>query len=160
MLRYYVAQTHPSYETTAHNSLSNFEPFLPTVVEEGRIGDHRYTATKPLFPQYLFVRFDITRKSRWNAILNARGVKRLLGMGDKPTPVADQIIADIRTGLRAPVAKPTPVEDGGYGRLLTGPFKDWCGICKLTPEGRVRILLSLFGREGTVEVAQSHVTAA
>jgi len=77
------------------------EHYLPLVRKERRWKDRRQMVDFPLFPGYLFVRFDPAEEESWRTkahILQPKGVVRILSTpGGDPLPVPDQEVFNIRT---------------------------------------------------------------
>ena len=161
-VRWYVVRSHPRQETAAALQLrqQGFEPYVPMVARQLRIG----TLIAPLFPQYLFVAFD-KRRQRWQAINSTFGVQRLFASGpEHPTPLRDGVVEAIKAGeeKRLVVRDLVPVfiEAGAAVRITDGPLVDRRGVCRWDAGTRVRVLLSMFGRETEVTLPRQQVAPA
>jgi hypothetical protein len=93
---WYVIQTKPKKEEEAKSYLSTkgveiFNPLLETfLLRNGRMNKE----LKPLFPNYIFGKFDLDQNYplvRW-----AKGVKRVLGFGEYPTPISEEAVEIIK----------------------------------------------------------------
>jgi transcriptional antiterminator RfaH len=129
------------------------------VARQLRIG----TLIAPLFPRYLFVAFDKHRQ-RWRAIHSTRGVQRLFSSGpETPMPVPHGLVEAIRAGeaerLVVQDMVPAFIAAGAAVRVTDGPLVNHRGVCRWDAGTRVRILLSLFGRETEVTLPRQQVTA-
>lgn len=160
--RWFCVQSHPQAERWADENLrrQGYETFLP--VHDVRVRD-RVTRTmthiveRPYLPGYLFVRFDRDRDS-WGPICHTRGVKRLfMSTGYRPVPVPESYIADLileapdRRILRADAGKGENLT-GEHLRISEGAFAEYEGLCAAGEKERVRMLITLLGREVAVDV--------
>lgn len=98
MLRWYVVQTKPGKETLAayRLRLQNFEVFYPTFIKKTLGRGKALSLVLPLFPSYMFVKFDITVNPHWKSINGTRGVQGLVGCTeDFCSPVKKGCIEEI-----------------------------------------------------------------
>ena len=159
MLAWYVIQTKPKREEEVNFYLSTkgleiFSPLMETfILKHG--GTNR--ELKPLFPSYIFGRFDVEEKYplvRW-----ARGVKRILGFGGYPVPVADEVVKLIKdkTDENGVVKRACNFQPNDVIRVTSGPLKDLLGVFErwVSDGERVRVLLSLIGYQPAVELHYS-----
>src|SRR5204863_7224748 len=116
---------------------------------------------RPLFPRYLFVALDIAR-DRWRAIQSTFGVSNLVLVGDRPMPLAREVVETIR--LREDkdgfvrLGLPAGVSTGSNIRLLDGMFADHVAVLdRIADDYRVAVLLKLLGRDVRVLVSASSV---
>jgi transcriptional antiterminator RfaH len=165
--RWYCVQTHVRGELTAIHGLTaqRFEIHLPKRWERDRHGGR---IAAPLFPGYLFVRFDVAA-DRWRPVVSTRGVYRLFGATvERPTPLPVGVVEDLieRAGpsgiiddgtVPDPVA---PLQAGQLARVTSGPFVDMTGICTWSTGRRVRLLLTLLGGDVETELSRASVDAA
>ena len=159
MKRWYVACTKPGGERLAESNLARqgFETYLPRVAKKTKTKTKALgLVTVPLFPRYIFIRVDLNA-APWRAINSTYGISRLVAFGDRPAPVANAVIEEIRgreleDGLVS-LAQAQPFTPGEAVSIAGGAFEDRTGIfqCR-TDKDRVRILLSLLGRDLTVSV--------
>jgi transcriptional antiterminator RfaH len=96
--RWYVAQTHPNAENKAvtHLGRQGFVTYLPQYLKRRRHARRVDVVPAPLFPRYLFIKIDTTIQ-RWRSIYSTVGVSQLVGSGDAPTPVSDQVVRMLKT---------------------------------------------------------------
>jgi transcription antitermination factor NusG len=131
--------------------------YLPTVLRKVRRRDR--PDTKVYFPCYLFARIDFTVTPR-SSISWMPGIRRIVGTGEQPAIVADEIVDLVRHRLRGK-------EEVGYGnikqgdrvRITSGPLRDLDAIFDqpLSSAQRVRILLEVMGRMTPVEIDASEI---
>lgn len=153
--RYFVVQTQPSADGIAAANLLNqgFDVFQPTITVERKHPRYQRVTSEviePLFPGYLFVRFDLS-DARWRSVNGTRGVKGLLGAGEQPIPVPVGIVEDIQRRLTAGEFTPRAVRGprlkrGELGQVTAGPFSGFIGECLASRRDRVKLLLNIFGR--------------
>ena len=114
----------------------------------------RKVVTEKIFPGYVLVEMIVTDDS-WYVIRNTPNVTGFVGSGTTPTPISDEEVKDIqkRMGVAEPKFKidvmvSTPV------KITDGPFKDFEGKVAEVDEarGKVKVLVSMFGRETPVEL--------
>lgn len=152
--RWYVAHTQPHRESLAeaHLAQQDFATFLPRRAKTVRHARKTQTILAPVFPRYLFVRFDPDR-DRWRSINGTPGVSRLLTANELPTPapvgVVEALIA--ATGPRGQLQ--ANFNTGDRVRLIAGPFADALAeIDRLDDAGRVRVLLRIMGADLRVQM--------
>jgi transcriptional antiterminator NusG len=169
---WYVIHTYSGYENKVKANLEHriesmdakdliFQVIVPTEEEiEIRDGQRR-TVEKKVFPGYVLVqmidlRDDDPESSRaWFVVRNTPGVTGFVGSGVKPTPLD---VSEVRKILRQMRAEEPRVKVGftvGQSvRVIDGPFMDFVGqVDEINLEkGRVRVLVSFFGRETPVEL--------
>lgn len=158
--RWYVVQTKSKHEDTAQENLinQNFTVFFPRVMEHKKVRGKSISELTALFPNYLFVQFDIT-KAKWRAISGTRGVVKLLGSTDKyasplPKGFAEELQKRADKDGTIPVIR---VEKalikylpGERVKIKEGLFRGLTGTCKVSKNNLVSILLTLLS--GKVEV--------
>jgi len=110
--------------------------------------------TKKILPGYVLIQMKMTDQS-WSLVRNTPGVTGFAGSGGKPIPLEEHEINEI---LRQMEAKTPRVKvgfrKGQSVRVTDGPFIDFVGVVDEinTEKGKVKALLSLFGKETTVEL--------
>jgi transcription elongation factor/antiterminator RfaH len=155
---WYVVQTKPGNEHRVETNLFNqeIEVFLPLLETFHYSNGKMVQKIKPLFPNYLFAKFDINLhyyKVKWT-----RGVNKILGNGDGPTPISGKVVETIKeqTGKDNLVKLEEEWKEGDPVRINSGPFKDLVGVFqkKMSDNGRVRILLNLIGVDVPVQISR------
>jgi transcriptional antiterminator NusG len=162
---WYVIHSYSGYENKVKKNLESriesmgmqdyiFEVVVPTEgVVELRDGRRR-TVEQRIFPGYILVDMILNDES-WFAVRNTPGVTGFVGSGNQPMPLrqeeADSIIR--RMDEEAPKVK-VSFRIGDSVRIVDGPFADFLGtVDDLNLEkGKVRLLVSFFGRETPVEL--------
>ncbi|MFN3656991.1 MAG: transcription termination/antitermination protein NusG [Pseudolabrys sp.] len=165
-LRWYVVQAQPHAEGKAAVNLARqgFEPYLPRFLKRRRHARRIESVLAPLFPGYLFVKFDIDTQ-RWRSIQSTFGVSRLVCNGDKPAFVPEGVVAGLKMREQEDgivQLDPAPRFDRGERvRIVDGVFAACLGLYEgMTDRDRVAVLLDLLGRKVRVVVDDLSVVAA
>ena len=163
--RWYVVHTYSGHEERAKKNLEQRlklmdseneigEVVVPTEEEVEVRGGHRRTVAKKILPGYVLVQMKMSDQS-WNIVRNTPGVTGFVSSGNKPVPLPDTEVSQIlkRMEAEAPRVK-VGFKLGQSIRVTDGPFTDFVGVVdEIVPaKGKVKVLLSLFGRETPVEV--------
>ena len=156
---WYVIQTKPKKEgeTTSYLSTKGLEVFNPLIEAFSPRNGKMEKVTKPLFPNYIFVKFNLDQS--YSLVRWARGVKKVLGFGESPSPVSEEVIEMIRkrTDGNGIVRKICHFKPNDLIRIKSGPLREFLGIfnCWVADSERVRILLNLIGYQPTIELHYS-----
>jgi transcriptional antiterminator RfaH len=155
MQNWYALYTKPHKErqVAAYFSERGLEVYYPTTPAPRRRGR---SDERPFFPCYLFVRTEIETTGLW-ALHYAPGTRRVVMIGDKPAPVDDRLIEAIRVKLASADvidAQGEIINPGDRVVITSGPFKDVEAMFdrRLSPQGRVRVLIELIERMASVEI--------
>lgn len=167
---WYVVHTYAGYELKVKNNLEKratsmgmedkiFRILVP-MEEHIEIRDgKKKTVKKKVFPGYVMVEMVMTDDS-WYVVRNTPGVTGFVGSGSKPTPLLDSEIQTIMKQTGVEEAKPKiNLEVGESVRVRVGPFEGFIGaVDEISPErGKLRVLVSMFGRETPVELEFTQV---
>jgi transcriptional antiterminator NusG len=163
--KWFVVHCYSGYENKVRHNLEQriesmgmkdkiFDVVVPTEEEiEVRDGKRR-TVERRVFPGYILVQMILTEDS-WYVVRNTPGVTGFVGMGNEPTPLRPEEVAQIvkRMEAEAPRVKVT-YKLGQKVRIIDGPFNDFIGtVADLDMErAKVRVMVSFFGRETPVEL--------
>lgn len=162
-VRWYSVYTKPRQENTVAGSLQNagLEIFNPRLRRKKYMNGIYRDAINPLFPCYLFVKFEPETTS--HMIKYTRGVRRIVG-GDMPWPVADEVIDLIRNqGEDGVIAiKPPDLKYGDSVAINDGPLTGLKGIFEneLSGQERVVLLLSAIEYQARVVVDKAFLVMA
>jgi len=162
---WYVVHCYSGYENKVRHNLEQriesmgmkdkiFDVVVPTEeeieVKEGK----RRTVERRVFPGYILVQMIMTEES-WYVVRNTPGVTGFVGMGNEPTPLRPEEVAQIirRMEAEAPRVKVAYKVDQKV-RIIDGPFNDFIGtVDDIDMErAKVRVMVSFFGRETPVEL--------
>lgn len=162
---WFVVHCYSGYENKVRHNLEQrietmgmkdmiFDVVVPTQEEiEVRDGKRR-TVERHIFPGYVLVNMILTEES-WYVVRNTPGVTGFVGMGNNPTPLRPEEVAQIvkRMEADAPTVKVT-FKVGERVRIIDGPFNDFRGMVSEIDMERtkVRVMVSFFGRETPVEL--------
>jgi transcription termination/antitermination protein NusG len=163
--KWYVIHTYSGYENKVKANLEHridsmgvrdkiFQVVIPTE-EEIEIKDgQRRTVQRKVFPGYVLVEMRMGDDS-WYVVRNTPGVTGFVGAGTRPTALEDSEVRRILKQMKteAPKVKVT-FSRGERVKVVDGPFTDFIGLVDdINPEkGKVRVLVSFFGRETPVEL--------
>ena len=162
--QWFVVHTYSGYEERVKRNLEQrirsmdtgddiAQVVVPTEEEiEVREGQRR-TLTKRMLPGYVLVQMRMTDQS-WDIVRNTPGVTGFVGSGNKPVALLEEEINQILLQkTEAPKVK-VGFRKGQSVRVTSGPFIDFVGVVDEinTEKGKVKVLLSLFGRETPVEL--------
>jgi len=163
--RWYVVHCYSGYENKVRHNLEQridtmgmkdkiFDVVVPTEEEIEVRDGRRRTVERRVFPGYILVQMILTEDS-WYVVRNTPGVTGFVGMGNDPTPLRPEEVAQIikRMEAVAPRVKVT-YKTGQKVRIVDGPFNDFIGtVDEIDMErAKVRVMVSFFGRETPVEL--------
>lgn len=110
--------------------------------------------SEKIFPGYLFIRMLLDDQS-WLAVRTTQGVTSFVGVGNLPTPISEKEVQNILKFMKmaAPRYK-TAFTLGEAVKIIDGPFADFLGTVDQIDEekGKLKVLVSIFGRETPVEL--------
>jgi transcription antitermination protein nusG len=169
--RWYVIHTYSGYENKVKQNLLHrietmemrdqiFNVIVPTEEEIEIKNGQRRTVQKKVFPGYVLVQMKMNDNS-WYVVRNTPGVTSFVGHGNKPTPLEESEVKAILRQMEqeAPKIK-VSYQVGQAVKITDGPFTDFEGVVDAIDHerGRVRVLVSFFGREAPVELDFLQVT--
>jgi transcription antitermination factor NusG len=147
--RWYAVHTRSHHERTVSKELlaQSFEVYLPEYRTMSRRKDRRKEIRRPLFPGYVFVHTPLSGGRRI-AVLQARGVIRIIGTGYHPVPVPDHELESVRILLSsAKDAGPCPTaEKGQLVLVMEGPLRGVIGVVEATQKRKIVVSIELVGR--------------
>lgn len=166
MQSWYVVYTHPREEAVAEENLARqgFITYCPRYRKRVSHARKVHDVLACLFPRYLFIAFDPGAHG-WRAIRSTRGVVDVVRSGHEPAPVAAELIALIRAREDVDgsvvLGRQIELQKGQRFRLRGGAFDAHELIFEARKDtDRVVALLSLLGREFTVEVPVAQILPA
>ncbi|MGI6712026.1 MAG: transcription termination/antitermination protein NusG [Bacillota bacterium] len=168
--QWYVIHTYAGYENKVKANLekrvesmnmgeSIFRVIVP-MEDEVQVKDGRKKVTKrKVYPGYVLVEMIMTDDS-WYVVRNTPGVTGFVGTGSKPVPLHDEEAKDIlrQMGVFEPKVK-IGFSLGENVRVTSGPFENFVGsVEEIHPDkGKIKVMVSMFGRETPVELEFSQV---
>ena len=162
---WFVVHCYSGYENKVRHNLEQrietmgmkdmiFDVIIPTQEEVEVKDGKRRTIERRVFPGYVLVNLILTEES-WFVVRNTPGVTGFVGMGNLPTPLRPEEVAQIIKRMEAdsPMINVT-FKVGERVRIVDGPFNDFRGVVKDIDMDRtkVRVMVSFFGRETPVEL--------
>jgi transcription termination/antitermination protein NusG len=168
---WYVIHTYSGYENKVKQNLMHrietmemqeqiFRVIVPTEEEIEIKNGQRRTVHKKVFPGYVLVQMRMNDNS-WYVVRNTPGVTSFVGHGNRPTPLEESEVKAILKQMEEEAPKVRVSYQVGQAIKITdGPFTDFEGIVDAIDHerGRVRVLVSFFGREAPVELDFLQVT--
>ena len=163
--QWFAIHTYSGYEERVRKNLEQrikamdsgdevFQVIVPTEEEIEVKNGQRRTVTKKILPGYVLVQMNLSDLS-WNVVRNTPGVTGFVGTGVKPVPLREEEVSQIlkQMSAEAPRVK-IGFRKGQSIRVNDGPFIDFVGVVDdiNQSKGKVKVLLSLFGRETPVEL--------
>lgn len=164
-MKWYVVHTYSGYEERVVKNLEqrrrsmdldgDIEEVLIPKEEEVEIKNgQRCTVNKKILPGYILVRMRLNDLS-WSIVRNTPAVTGFVSSGNKPTPLAESEVGWIKRQVEAETPRvKVGLRQGQSVRVVDGPFIDFIGSVDEvdTEKGKVKVLLSLFGRETPVQL--------
>jgi len=161
---WYIVHTYSGYEERVQKALEQrikfmdaedkiFKIEIPKEEEIEIRGGQRRTVAKKVFPGYVLVQMQMDDDS-WNVVRNTPGITGFVGSGNKPTPLSEaEVNAILKRAEGSPQVK-VGFRKGENVRVVDGPFTDFVGVVDEinVAKGKVKVLLTLFGRETSVEL--------
>ena len=163
--QWFVVHTYSGYEERVKKNLEQRIKSMDTEAEisqvmvptEGEIevrNGQRRTVNKKILPGYILVEMKMSDQS-WSVVRNTTGVTGFVGSGNKPVPLTAEEVNQIMRQMEAEAPRvKVGFREGQSVRVTDGPFIDFVGVVDeiSTGKGKVKVLLSLFGRETPVEL--------
>ncbi|HEY0607375.1 MAG: transcription termination/antitermination protein NusG [Chloroflexi bacterium] len=164
-VRWYVIHTYSGYENKVKQNLEHriesmemsdqiFRVVVPTEEEIEIKNGQRRTVNKKVFPGYVLVQMKLTDDS-WYVVRNTPGVTGFVGLGTRPTPLEDAEVKAILKQMEEEAPKVrVNYQVGQAVKITDGPFTDFEGTVDAIDQekGRVRVMVSFFGRDMPVEL--------
>jgi len=163
--QWYVIHTYSGYENKVKANLEHriesmgvedqiFQVLVPMEEEIEIKNGQRQTVNKKVFPGYVLVEMVMSDDS-WYVVRNTPGVTSFVGSGNRPTPLDEGEVKKIlkQMGVETPKFK-VQFTKGQSVRVNDGPFAEFIGtVDEVNPEkNKVKVLVSIFGRETPVEL--------
>ena len=163
--KWYVIHTYSGYENKVKTNLEHriasmdmqdkiFRVVVPTEEELEIKNGQRRTVHRKIFPGYVLVEM-ILEDGSWYVVRNTPGVTSFVGSGTTPTPLPESEVQAILKQMREekPQVRVT-YQKGNRVKIIDGPFAEFLGtIDEVNNEkNKLRVLVSMFGRETPVEL--------
>ena len=164
--RWYVVHTYSGYENKVKTDLEKtvknrelqdyfFDIVVPMEEQIEIKNGKTKTNIKKVFPGYVLIKMIVTEES-WYIVRNTRGVTGFVGSGTDPIPLTTE---EIRSMGFDDVPVTVDYETGDSVKVLHGPLENFIGVVQEInkEKGKVKVLVSMFGRETPVELEFSQV---
>jgi transcriptional antiterminator NusG len=163
--KWYVIHTYSGYENKVKTNLEHristmdvrdriFQVVIPMEGEVEVKDGQRRTVQRKVFPGYVLVDMKLDDQS-WYVVRNTPGVTGFVGSGNKPIPLEETEVRKILKQMTAEAPRvKIAFERGQSVRIIDGPFADFIGVVSdiLQDKGKVRVMVSFFGRETPIEL--------
>lgn len=172
-LKWYIVHVYSGFENKVKAALEERissaprpekfgEVIVPTEEIVELVKGKRKTSSRKFYPGYILVRMKLDDET-WHIVTNTAKVTGFLGGREKPTPISEEEAQKILNRMEAGKLKPQPkyfFEAGDEIRVIDGPFKNFNGVVdEVNPDkGKIRVLVSIFGRSTPVELEFVQVT--
>lgn len=162
---WYVVHTYSGHEHKVAQQLKQriesmgledkvLELLIPTQEKIEIRSGQKKTVKEKIFPGYLLIKMVLTDQS-WLTVRTTNGITGFVGLGNKPTPIKDEEVEAIQKFMKMEAPKfKTKFSIGEAVKIIDGPFADFLGSVEEIDEtkGKVKVLVSIFGRETPVEL--------
>lgn len=163
--RWYVVHTYSGYENKVKQNLEHRiesmemrdQIYRVVVPDEEQIeikNGQRRTVKRKMYPGYVLVQMKLSDDS-WYVVRNTPGVTGFVGMGSRPTPLEQDEVKKILKQMEEEAPKVNVNYQVGQAvKIADGPFTDFEGVVDHIDQerGRVRVMVSFFGRDMPVEL--------
>jgi transcriptional antiterminator NusG len=163
--KWYVIHTYSGYENKVKTNLEHriqtmdvrdkiFQVVIPMEHEVEVKDGQRRTVPKKVFPGYVLVDMKLDDQS-WYVVRNTPGVTGFVGSGSKPIALEETEVRKILKQMKAEAPRvKISYTKGESVRIIDGPFADFIGVVSdiLQDKGKVRVMVSFFGRETPIEL--------
>lgn len=172
-LRWYVLHVYSGFENKVKISLEEKiansssqdkfgEIIVPTEQVVELVKGKKRESSRKFYPGYILIKMDMDDDT-WHIVNSTAKVTGFLGGRNKPTPITDDEADKIINRMESGKLKPQPkfyFETGDEIRVIDGPFTNFNGtVEEVNPEkGKIKVLVSIFGRSTPVELDFVQVT--
>ena len=159
---WYVVHTYSGHENKVKANLEKmvenrgmiddiFEVAVPTEEYTDDKNGVKKVKERKMFPGYVLVKMIINDES-WYLVRNTRGVTGFVGPGSKPVPLTEQEVKAL--GVQEAILPFTNLNIKDVVKVTSGPFESFMGTVESLnlEKGKVKVYVSMFGRETLVEL--------
>jgi len=163
--KWYIVHTYSGHENKVAKSLQQriqslgfenriFDIIVPTRNTIKVVSGKKESLKEKIFPGYVLVRMILDDET-WLLVRTTQGITSFVGAGNKPTPISEKEVEAIQKfmKLEQPIYK-AAFTKGEAVKIADGPFADFLGTVDDIDEtkGKLKVLVSIFGRETPVEL--------
>jgi transcriptional antiterminator NusG len=165
--QWYVVHTYSGYENRAKSALEQRvremgdedtfgEILVPSEKVVEVVKGEKRTSSRKFFPGYILVEMELNDES-WYLVKNTPKVTGFVGGATNPTPISAEEVEKIIGQMEEGRAHPKPKYEFGKGemvKVIDGPFSNFSGVVEDVnhDKGKLRVLVSIFGRSTPVEL--------
>jgi len=166
-LKWYIIHVYSGFEVKVKKNLEERiascghpekfgEVVVPTEQVVELVKGKRKTSNRKFYPGYILIQMELDEET-WHLVTSTAKVTGFLGGRDKPVSIPDKEAEQILSRMEAGKSHPKPkyyFEPGDEIRVIDGPFTNFNGTVEdVNPEkGKVKVLVSIFGRSTPVEL--------
>jgi len=166
-MKWYVVHTYSGHENKVKENIQKMvntstiqDQFGRLIVPTEEVAEmkkgKKTISTRKFFPSYILIEMFMTDES-WHLVTGIPGVTSFVGTGTKPQPLSESEVERILGRMdkdRDTIIPEIPYTLGEHIRIKDGPFSDFTGVIdEINAEkGKLRVLVSIFGRETPVEL--------
>ena len=166
-MRWYVVQVYSGFEDKVFTMLQEnaeraglADKFGEILVPREEVVELRngqkVSSQRKFFPGYILVEMELNDDT-WHVVKDTRQVSGFLGSGNKPRPVPQSQVDQLRRQIEEGIERPKPkvlFEVGEAVRVIDGPFASFSGVVEEADEeqGKLKVSVSIFGRPTPVEL--------
>jgi transcription termination/antitermination protein NusG len=166
-LKWYIVHVYSGFENKVKAALEDRiagsphpekfgEVLVPTEEIVELVKGRRKTSSRKFYPGYILVKMQLDDET-WHIVNDTAKVTGFLGGREKPTPLSDEEADQILNRMAAGKLKPQPkyfFESGDDIRVIDGPFTNFNGTVEEVNQekGKIKVLVSIFGRSTPVEL--------
>jgi transcription termination/antitermination protein NusG len=165
--KWYIIHTYSGFEQKVKNAILErgraqgldhliSEVLVPTETVEEMIKGERRLSHRKFYPGYVLIRMELTDDS-WHLVKDTPKVTGFVGSKDEPVAIPDEEAEKIISQIQEGIAKPKPkiqFDIGDKVQVTDGPFTNFTGTVDevRADRGRVKVMISVFGRPTPVEL--------
>lgn len=165
LAKWYIVHTYSGHENKVAKNLKQrvqalgfenkiFDVIVPVRNTVKVTSGKKESVSEKIFPGYVLVKMILDNES-WLLVRTTQGVTSFIGAGNKPTPISEKEVEVIQKFMNTeePMYK-TSFTVGEAIKIVDGPFADFLGTIDEIDEakGKLKVLVSIFGRETPVEL--------
>ena len=171
--QWYIVHTYSGFEQRVKKSLEEriktlergkdfSEILIPTEKVEELVKGEKRESIRKFYPGYILVKMELNDET-WHLVKDTPKVTGFVGEKNKPLPISEEeaqkIIRQMEEGLKKPRPK-YHFEERDEVRVIDGPFTNFNGVVDevKADKGKLRVLISIFGRPTPVELDFVQVT--
>ena len=165
--QWYVVHTYSGFEHKAKaaleervRSLGKLDLFGEVLVPAEKVVElvkgRKKTSSRKFFPGYILVNMALNEET-WHIVKSTPKITGFVGDATNPSPITEQEVREITHQMEEGAARPKPkvsFEAGENVKVIDGPFADFNGVVEAVKaeKGKLRVLISIFGRATPVEL--------